>query len=149
MSPEPEDTPTGKPATTCYVDAQDTQVYLAALCDARMWPSTAWEKSGSNVGGPRAIGDMVPKLDRFREPEYNNLDKCECCMDVKKTFLEALKKVKTTQQDRLWAVCLGCCTGRNAEECRLDHPDLTVAQGAMGKFSTHGLRHVSSRQVPA
>ena len=129
MSPDTTETPNGQAPVDCQVDSEGAAVYLGALRDARIWPYTTWEKPNGT------IGDVVEKLKYFREPGYNDADKCECCEDIKIKFTEHLDTVKDAQKVRLWGLCLDCykAGGVNEGECRYEHPKTQQAQiGGLG-----------------
>lgn len=98
-------------------------LYLGALRDAQIWPSTTWARPKAPNGTGATIGDIVEKLNHFREPEYNDADKCEFCEGIKIKFTEQLDTMKDMQKDRLWGLCLDCYNagGFNAGECRFEH----------------------------
>lgn len=124
MSPDATETPSGQLPVECQVDFEGAASYLGALRDARVWPSTTWEKPNGT------ISDVVEKLRYFREPEYNDADKCECCEGIKIKFTEHLDTLKDIQKDRLWGLCLDCykAGGVNDGECRYEHAKTPQAQ---------------------
>ena len=123
MSPEPEETPTGQPPVNCRVDPDGAVEYLGALRDAEVWPPTSWEKPKASGGSGSTIGLLIDRLKHFREPEYDNADRCEFCEDVKIKFTEQLDTMKEEQEKRLWGLCLDCykAGGVNVGECRFEH----------------------------
>lgn len=129
MSPDTTETPNGQPPVECHVDSEGAMLYLGALRDAQIWPSTTWPRPNGT------IGDVVEKLKYFREPEYNDADKCECCEEIKIKFTEHLDTLKDIQKDRLWGLCLDCykAGGVKAGECRYEHAKTQQAQsGGLG-----------------
>jgi len=125
--PEAADLPLGsdgepeKP-TICAVDSQAAPLYLGALRDAGLWPPTAW-------GATRTAEQLIEGFDRFREPEYDDCDKCEFCLPLVEAFDQKLMLVKKLHKERLWGLCLDCFTagGVNRGECRFAHVKAAVA----------------------
>ncbi|KAK3709847.1 hypothetical protein LTR37_010676 [Vermiconidia calcicola] len=125
LSPDPDE---GRQAVTCPVDSEGAKEYLGALRDAKIWPSVVWEDHSlsSSNGGRKdiTIGDMVDRIKAFREPEYDDCDKCEFCEDVRLTFVETLQGKREEQEKRLWGLCLDCFkagVARAGGECRVEH----------------------------
>lgn len=121
---EPEiasDEETGKPVV-CAVDSQAAPLYLGAMRDAGLWPPTVW--------GARTADQLIEAVERFREPEYDDCDKCECCLPLVETFEEKLVLVKKLHRERLWGLCLDCFTagGVNAGDCRFAHVKVSTTQ---------------------
>lgn len=115
---DPED---GEPkGVNCVVDAQGAPLYLAALRDAKIWPATAW-------GVMNAEG-IVQAIKNFREPEYDDCDKCEFCLPLVEEFAQKLKMVQKLEDERLWGLCLDCfkAGGSNPNDCRYAHNKLVV-----------------------
>lgn len=108
------DTPE-RPAV-CVVDSQAAPLYLAAMRNEGIWPSTtAWEgKTGQQV---------IDAIREFRVPEYDDSDKCDFCLPLVEEFAKKLMLVRQLQKDRLWGLCLDCINagGINAGECRFAH----------------------------
>ena len=130
LEPEPGETPSGRAPSTCHVDSEGAKEYLGALRDAQIWPSTVWDKPKGPTGIGFTIGDVVEKLKFFREPEYDNVDRCEFCEDVKIKFTEQLDTTKEEHEKRLWGLCLDCykAGGINPAECRYEHAKAVQAQ---------------------
>ena len=106
----------GEPkGVTCAVDSQGAPLYLGALRDAKIWPATAW-------GILNAEG-IVSAIKNFREPEYDDCDKCEFCLPLVADFAEKLGMVRKLEEERLWGLCLDCfkAGGANVNECRYAH----------------------------
>lgn len=106
----------GEPkGVNCVVDSQGAPVYLGALRDAKIWPATAW-------GANNAEG-IVQAIKNFREPDYEDCDKCEFCLPLVSDFAEKLKLVRKLEDERLWGLCLDCfkAGGANVNECRYAH----------------------------
>lgn len=124
MSPTPESLPEGKPPTECHVDSDGATLYLGALRDADIWPSTVWLQTKDTANGKgETVGSLVEKLAAFREPEYDDVDKCEFCEGVKIGFTEELERMQESHRIRLWGLCLDCVKagGVNRGECRYEH----------------------------
>jgi len=112
----------GKPVV-CTVDPQAAPLYLGALRDAGLWPPSAW--------GARTAEQLIVAVERFREPEYDDCDKCEFCVPLVESFEAKLALVRTLHRERLWGICLDCFSaGAGAEkgECRFAHVKASVAQ---------------------
>ena len=122
LNPDPEEHD-GKMPPECRVDGDCAIECLGALRDAEIWPSTVWDATNRKSGIVTSIGGIVEKLYLFREPEYDDVDKCEFCENVKIKFTEALDQLKDSQKDRLWGLCLDCYKtgGHNSGECRYEH----------------------------
>ena len=132
MSPEASASPAGKPAQYCRVDGDGGQEFLGALRDANIWPSGTWyrQRQGSNNTTMAeatmytvSIGTIVDRLAAFREPDYNDVDQCEFCDQVKVEFVGKLRRTQQAQKERLWGLCLDCfkAGGVNDGECRFEH----------------------------
>ena len=116
-----EDPSTGRKPPECRVDGDGGFVYLGALRDAQIWPSTEWV--GAETTGGR-IGDVVDALVHFREPEYDDCDKCVCCNEIKTEFIDAVERLRQVHKERLWGLCLDCYKAggiNDDEECRFEH----------------------------
>jgi hypothetical protein len=120
MEMDPEELPLtsdgepGKPVV-CAVDSQAAPLYLGALRDAGLWPPAAW--------GARTVGQLITAVERFREPEYDDCDKCEFCLPLVESF--------ELHGERLWGICLDCFSataGVDKAECRFAHVKASVAQ---------------------
>jgi hypothetical protein len=112
----------GKPVV-CAVDSQAAPLYLGALRDAGLWPPTAW--------GLRTLGQLITAVERFREPDYDDCDKCEFCLPLVESFEQKLTLVKRLHAERLWGICLDCFSavaGVDKAECRFAHVKPPVAQ---------------------
>lgn len=125
MSPTPESLPEGQRAIECRVDSDGAALYLASLREAGMWPSTVWIQPKDTVDGKgETIGSLIEKLADFREPEYDDADRCEFCEGVKIAFTEELERMQESHRIRLWGLCLDCYDkpgGVNLGECRFEH----------------------------
>jgi hypothetical protein len=128
MEMDPEELPLtsdgepGKPVV-CAVDSQAAPLYLGALRDAGLWPPAAW--------GARTVGQLITAVERFREPEYDDCDKCEFCLPLVESFEQKLTLVKKLHGERLWGICLDCFSataGVDKAECRFAHVKASVAQ---------------------
>lgn len=122
MSPDPSETPSGKPPVRCRVDGDGGQEFLGALREARIWPSDEWH---SGVGVMKvSIKTIVDRLAEFILPEYDDADRCEFCDGIKNEFADGLKRLKQDQKERLWGLCLDCfkAGGASKSECRFQHP---------------------------
>lgn len=106
----------------CAVDSQAAPLYLGAMRDAGLWPPTVW--------GARTAEQLVEAVERFREPEYDDCDKCEFCLPLVEEFETKLVLVKRLHRERLWGLCLDCFTagGVNKGECRFAHVKASVAK---------------------
>jgi hypothetical protein len=120
--PDPSDLPLtsdgelGKPVV-CAVDSQAAPLYLGALRDAGLWPPTAW-------GAASTAEQLIVAVERFREPEYDDCDKCEFCLPLVESFEEKLALVRKLHRERLWGICLDCfsaAAGVDKVECRFAH----------------------------
>lgn len=120
--PEAADLSDEKP-TVCAVDSQAAPLYLGALRDASLWPPTAW-------GATRTAEQLIEGFDRFREPEYDDCDKCEFCLPLVEIFEQKLMLVKKLHKERLWGLCLDCFNagGVNRGECRFAHVKAAVVK---------------------
>lgn len=109
--------------TVCAVDSQAAPLYLGALRDAGLWPPTAW-------GATRTAEQLIQGFDKFREPEYDDCDKCDFCLPLVEVFDQKLMLVEKMHTERLWGLCLDCFTagGVNKGECRFAHVKASVAQ---------------------
>ena len=123
--PEASDLPLssdGEPEkpTVCAVDSEAAPLYLGAMRDASLWPPTAW--------GKRTIEQLIQGFDRFREPKYDDCDKCEFCLPLVETFDQKLMLVKKMHRERLWGLCLDCfhAGGVYSGECRFAHVKAAV-----------------------
>ena len=107
----------------CRVDGDGAGIYLGALRDAQILPSTQWARPRLPDYNGATIGGIVANLDDFREPEYDDCDKCEFCEGTKIKFAKQLDITKAALKDRLWGLCLDCFKtgGVNAGECRYEH----------------------------
>lgn len=107
----------------CAVDSQAAPLYLGAMRDAGLWPPTVW--------GARTAEQLIEAVERFREPEYDDCDKCEFCLPLVEDFDTKLVLVKKLHRERLWGLCLDCFTagGVNKGECRFAHVKASVAKG--------------------
>ena len=123
--PEAADLSDGEPEkpTVCAVDSQAAPLYLGALRDAGLWPPTAW-------GATRTAEQLIEGFDRFREPEYDDCDKCEFCLPLVEVFDQKLMLVKKLHKERLWGLCLDCFNagGVNRGECRFAHVKAAVVK---------------------
>lgn len=101
--------------TVCAVDSQAAPLYLGALRDAGLWPPTAW--------GSRTADQLIGAIERFREPEYDDCDKCDFCLPLVEEFEMKLQLVRKIHRERLWGLCLDCFSagGSNKGECRFAH----------------------------
>jgi hypothetical protein len=101
--------------TICVVDSQAAPLYLGAMRDAGLWPPTVW--------GARTAEQLIEAVERFREPEYDDCDKCEFCQPLVEAFEEKLMLVKKLHRERLWGLCLDCFTagGVTRRDCRFAH----------------------------
>lgn len=100
----------------CVVDSQAALLYLAAMRDAGIWPSTtAW---GGKTG--KQVIDAIREL---RVPEYDDSDKCDFCLPLVEEFAKKLTLVRHLQKNILWGPCLDCFNagGTNPGECRFAH----------------------------
>ena len=126
--PDPDDLPPtseGEPgkAVVCAVDSRAVPLYLGALRDAGLWPPSAW--------GARTAEQLITAVERFREPEYNDCDKCEFCLPLVESFEAKLALVRRLHRERLWGICLDCfsaAAGAEKGECRFAHVKASVAQ---------------------
>jgi len=109
--------------TVCAVDSQVAPLYLGALRDAGLWPPTAW-------GGTRTAEQLIEGFDKFREPEYDDCDKCEFCLPLVELFDQKLMLVRKMHRERLWGLCLDCFTagGVNKGDCRFAHVKASMVQ---------------------
>ena len=130
LSPDPDE---GRQAVTCPVDSEGAKEYLGALRDAKIWPSLVCgdykPRSSNSALQDLTISDVVERVKAFREPEYDDCDKCEFCEDVRLTFIETLQSKREEQEKRLWGLCLDCFKAGMAKgsgECRVEH-----AKGAL------------------
>lgn len=146
MSPEPEETEAGRKLGWCRVDSDAAWEYLGALRDSQIFPSTTWNRSEGNGGGRGfTIGDIVESVKAFRMPEYDNVDKCEFCEDVKMLFTTKLEALKKEHEKRLWGLCLDCykAGGINPAECRFHHAKPAMEAGTQdaeaGGLAINGL----------
>lgn len=116
--------PDGEPEepVVCAVDSQAAPLYLGALRDVGLWPPTMWRALTAE--------QLVEKIERFREPEYDDCDKCEFCLPLVELFEEKMLLVKKLHRERLWGLCLDCFTagGANKGDCRFSHVKASVAQ---------------------
>ena len=128
-------------ANDCHVDSEGAKEYLGALRDAEIWPSTIWARPTLSGGCGASVGNVVDKLHSFREPEYDDVDKCEFCEIIRIKFTEALDRMKETQKERLWGLCLDCykAGGVSACECRYDHAKAQPAKAQQTQGQTSGL----------
>ncbi|KAK5128362.1 hypothetical protein LTR85_003030 [Meristemomyces frigidus] len=112
MTPDADDE--GRIGSICHVDSGAGTLYLGALRDAHIWPSTVW---------PASLGAIIEAIRDFRVPDYDDCDKCDFCEDVKARFGQMFAVVKQMQAERLWGLCVDCFkAGRvNAGECRYEH----------------------------
>jgi hypothetical protein len=125
--PDPDDLPPaadGEPgrAVVCAVDSQAAPLYLGALRDAGLWPPSAW--------GVRTAEQLIAAVERFREPEYDDCDKCEFCLPLVESFGLKLALVRKLHRERLWGICLDCfsaAVGVEKGECRFAHVKAAVA----------------------
>lgn len=71
------------------------------------------------------LASVVGKLQSFRIPDYDDVDRCDFCDDTKGRFTVAVELVKEMQKERLWGLCLDCFRGSGAftGECRYGHPN--------------------------
>ena len=119
--PDPDDlppTPDGEPGKpgVCAVDSQAAPLYLGALRDAGLWPPSSW--------GNRTAEQLIGAVERFREPEYDDCDKCEFCLPLVENFGGKLAVVRRLHRERLWGICLDCflaAAGAERGECRFPH----------------------------
>jgi hypothetical protein len=145
MSPEPDEIEDGRKPGWCRVDSDAAWEYLGALRDSQIFPSTTWDKPDASGGTGFRIGDVVESVKFFRAPNYDNVDKCEFCEDVKGLFTKKLDALKEEHEKRLWGMCLDCykAGGINPAECRFEHAKPAVqarAQGAgAGGLGINGL----------
>jgi len=65
----------------------------------------------------------VEKIKVFREPPYDDCDRCAGCFYVKENFTEELERVQEKHAKRLWGQCLDCYKAGGTEqgECRYQH----------------------------
>lgn len=138
MSPDADETPSGKPPVECRCDQDGAVEYLGALRDAHIWPSTVWNQIKHDAGSGATIDDVINKLKYFKEPEYNDADRCEFCENVKISFTETMDVTKDAQADRLWGLCLDCykAGGINAGECRFEHAKAVQPARAVSASTT-------------
>ena len=104
------------------VDSQAAPLYLGALRDAGLWPPSAW--------GARTLERLIAAVERFREPEYDDCDKCEFCLPLVESFEGKLALVRKLHRERLWGICLDCfsaAAGADKNECRFAHVKASVA----------------------
>lgn len=131
MSPEPNDGGGGR--NDCHVDSQGAMEYLGALRDADIWPPTKWQELTTNRSAGASVQTLVDKLISFREPDYDDCDKCDFCEGVKVNFTKQLERTRENQRDRLWGLCLDCYNSgsTNPGECRYEHakPHLPQSTG--------------------
>jgi hypothetical protein len=120
MEPDTDDlptTPSGEPGrpVTCAVDSQAAPLYLGALRDAGLWPTISW--------GGKTIEELIQAVREIRIPDYDDCDKCDCCLPLTEVFADKLALVKKLQDERLWGLCLDCfkAGGLNQGECRQKH----------------------------
>lgn len=143
MSPEPDETDEGRKPGYCRVDCDAAWEYLGALRDAQIFPSTTWQRTNSKANKAFTVGDIVEKIKEFREPDYDNVDHCEFCEDVKVLFTRKLASLRKVHEQRLWGMCLDCykAGGINPGECRFEHPKQGAQADAShaGGLGTNGL----------
>jgi hypothetical protein len=104
-----------KPAI-CAVDSQAAPLYLGAMRDAGLWPPTAWNM--------RSAAQLIEAIESFREPDYDDCDKCEFCLPLVEQFQQKFALVKKIHRERLWGLCLDCFNANwvsNKVECRYAH----------------------------
>lgn len=142
MSPDPDETEGGRKPGWCRVDTDAAWEYLGALRDSEIFPCTVWQALGGD-DQPRGltIGDIVEKVKCFREPDYDDSDKCEFCEDVKTMFTEKLEELRKAHEKRLWGMCLDCykAGGINGGECRFEHAKGGGRQATSPKANGGGL----------
>lgn len=131
MSPDPSETPSGKPPVRCRVDGDGGQEFLGALREAHVWPSDVWFQAGEDnikmsagEASRVSMGEIVNRFAEFCLPEYDDADRCEFCDGIKTEFAAAVKSRKQAQKERLWGLCLDCfkAGGSHEGECRFEHP---------------------------
>ncbi|KAK3050839.1 hypothetical protein LTR09_007916 [Extremus antarcticus] len=122
LSPTTSETPSGK-STHCVVDAEGAKDYLGAIRDAGIWPSTCWSWFDEGADKHITVGELVEKIKVFREPPYDDCDRCAGCFYVKENFTEELERVQEKHAKRLWGQCLDCYKAGGTEqgECRYQH----------------------------
>ena len=153
MSPDPSETPSGKPPVRCRVDGDGGQEFLGALRDAHIWPSNVWFREGegsASMGAEEAnkvsIGDIIDRLAGFTLPEYDDADRCKFCDGIKTEFAAAVKSAKQAQKERLWGLCLDCykAGGSNEGECRFEHPNPQAKKAEAPSQRAEAARKVAS-----
>lgn len=104
----------GETADECEVDKEGADVFVAALRDQMVWPSTLW---------PETVGEVVKSVQLFQVPEYDDSDGCEFCEGINKVFKGNLALVQRVHKTRLWGLCLDCFKHRAIfpGQCRVEH----------------------------
>ncbi|KAK5169579.1 uncharacterized protein LTR77_005556 [Saxophila tyrrhenica] len=123
LSPTASETKSGRPPTPCIVDSEGAKEYLGALRNARIWPSTCWTKSKEGQAIDTKVGELMEKIKLFKEPPYDDTNRCDGCAYVKIQFTEEPEHVQQAYGKRLWGLCLDCykAGGINPGECRYQH----------------------------
>ncbi|GAB7363131.1 hypothetical protein MBLNU230_g3420t1 [Neophaeotheca triangularis] len=108
---EPEE---GEPADECEVDKEGVDVFLTALRERKVWPSTLW---------PQTVGEVVERVRTFQVPEYDDSDGCEFCEGINRVFAMQLALVQRVHTTRLWGLCLDCFKSGEVfqGQCRIEH----------------------------
>ena len=73
---------------------------------------------------------LIAAVERLREPEYDDCDKCEFCLPLVESFEGKLALVRKLHRERLWGICLDCfsaAAGADKNECRFAHVKASVA----------------------
>lgn len=109
----------------CEVDKDGAIEYLAALRDAKLWPTNQFP--WPNLAG------ATEAIDKLRIPDYDISAACHFCANVVSEFADALGLVKEEHKDRVWGLCLECYKNGKVrgedEECVVEHEKGVEAGG--------------------
>ncbi|EME88863.1 uncharacterized protein MYCFIDRAFT_206147 [Pseudocercospora fijiensis CIRAD86] len=109
--PTPPDTP-----IPCIVDKDASTLYLSALRDANLWPSSKWSTTTTT------LAELVRKFTDFRIPEYDASDACYWCINSGEGFAEGEGVGEG-----------GGGGGVNLGDCRVVHEKEGVLEGGEGE----------------
>lgn len=85
---------------------------------------------------------MLSKLKGFREPDYDDTDKCEFCEGIKINFTECLDITRDAQADRLWGMYTDRRNAFRGSPLKLEppphaHMPSTIAKRVLTSFFYH------------